>query len=174
MPTIFLSTKIATLIGSSRLSLIDNSSKLDPRTAWNAQLFTHERRKCIIVTNKATLYSFVRLNILKKDLSDLSHFFLSSLFKQLKADNLYNKEEENYWLEQYLNITFARTDNDKKVIGSINDFIIQLKLGLSYPAATNLEKPTDTSAATFVNTIPMGMLRYKTPLDIYKEMRKNA
>ena len=173
MPTIFLSTKLSTLIGNTRLSPVDKSQKGDPINDWNAQLFTVDRRKCVIVTNKETLYSFVRLNILKKDFNDLNTFFISSLFKQFKADGLYNSKEENYWLDNFSKLIFSRTDNDKKVIGSMNDLIFQLKVAIDYNSA-GLANPTDTAAATYVNNIIMGLIQYSTPLEKFRATKNNA
>ena len=120
MTAIFVSTKLSTLIGKERLSKVNKPRQSDPLVDWNAQLFTIHRRKCIIITNKTTLYSFVRLNIIKKGLGDLPQFFVSSLFDQFKTDGLYNNKEENFWLDNFSKITFLTTDNDKKVIGSMN------------------------------------------------------
>jgi len=173
MPTIFFSTKLSTLIGNARLSPVDKSQKGDPINDWNAQLFTVDRRKCVIVTNKDTLYSFVRLNVLKKDFNDLNTFFISSLFKQFKADGLYNRKEENYWLDNFSKLIFSRTDNDKKVIGSMNDLIFQLKVAIDYNSA-GLANPTDTAAATYVNNIIMGLIQYSTPLEKFRATKNNA
>ena len=136
-------------------------------------MFTLDRRKCIIVTNKSTLYSFVRLNVLKKDLADLNTFFISSLFIQLKSDKLYNIKQENYWLDNFSNLHFCRTDNDKKVIGSINDFIYQLKVAIGYNVQ-GLGNPTDTAAATYVNNTILGLIEYKTPIDKFRQSKGNA
>jgi hypothetical protein len=173
MPTIYVSTKLATLIGKARLLPRDNVLASDSLTDWNAQLFSIDRRKCIIITNKATLYSFVRLDILKKDLNDLPNFFISSLFDQLKIDGLYNDKEENFWLDNFSKIVFSTTDNDKKVIGSMNDMIYQLKIAILYKTS-GLENPSNIKAGNYVNDIPMGLIQYKNPLDKMRDLKNNA
>jgi len=173
MPTIYVSTKLATLIGKARLFPRGKVQVSDPMAGWNAQLFSIDRRKCIIITNKVTLYSFVRLDILKKDLSDLSKFFISSLFDQLKTDGLYNDKEENFWLDNYSKIEFSPTDNDKKIIGSMNEMIYQLKVAILYKTS-GLENPSNIKAGQYVNNIPMGLIQYKNPLDKMRDFKKNA
>jgi len=173
MPTIYASTKLATLIGKSRLLPKDKVQASNSLIDWNAQLFSIDRRKCIIITNKQTLYSFVRLDILKKDLNDLNQFFLSSLLDQFKTDGLYNDKEENYWLDNFSKIVFTTTDNDKKVIGSMNDMIYQLKVAILYKTS-GLENPSNIKAGKYVNDIPMGLIQYKTPLDKMCDLKNNA
>jgi hypothetical protein len=173
MPTIFLSTKLAAIVGNDRLLPVDKLQKADFINDWNAQLFIVDRRKCVIFTNKETLYSFVRLNIVKKDLVDLNAFFISSLFNQLKSDGLYNKKEEDFWLDNFKKLTFYRTDNDKKIIGSMNDFIYQLKVGIEHKVGL-LRNPTDIGAGHYVNDIPMGLLKFRNPLDMFRDIKNNT
>jgi len=173
MPTIYVSTKLATLIGKARLLPRDKVQVSDSVTDWNAQLFSLDRRKCIMITNKVTLYSLVRLDILKKDLNELPKFFINSLFDQLKADGLYNDKEENFWLDNFSNIEFSATDNDKKVIGSMNDMIYQLKVAILYKTS-GLENPSNIKAGQYVNDIPMGLIQYRNPLDKMRDLKNNA
>ena len=173
MPTIYVSTKLATLIGKARLLPRDKVQVSDSVTDWNAQLFSLDRRECIMITNKVTLYSLVRLDILKKDLNELPKFFINSLFDQLKADGLYNDKEENFWLDNFSNIEFSATDNDKKVIGSMNDMIYQLKVAILYKTS-GLENPSNIKAGQYVNDIPMGLIQYRNPLDKMRDLKNNA
>ena len=173
MTHVYISTKLADLIGPARLSQVDNAIISKSLIDWNAQLFSVDRRKCILVTNKQTLYSFVRLNILKHDLKDLNNFFITSLFRQLKADNLYDQKAEDYWLDEFSKISFARTDNDKKVIGTMNDIIFQMKVAIGY-RVPGFESPNDTSTGTYVNNLIMGLIGYDSPLNKILETKKNA
>ena len=172
MPSIFISTKLSNLIGKSRLSLFDKSH-LSSKDDWNAQLFTVDRRKCIIITNKATLYSAVRLDILKRDLSDLKLFFIDALLNQLKSDQLYSNKGEGYLSDNLAKLIFTTTDNDKKVIGSMNDMIYQLKVGIQH-RVPDLLNPTDINAAKYVNSIPMSLIQFKCPLQKMHDLQNNA
>jgi hypothetical protein len=173
MLIIYCSTKLVTLVGSSKLTQVGLEKRVDKLNAWNAQLFTVQRKKCILVTNKATLYSFIRLNVLKKDLLDLNNFFTSSLLTQLKADALYNDAELNSLEGSFTSISFSRTDNDKPVIGSINDLIYQLKVAIDYNIK-GLANPTNTSAGSYLNNLIMGYINYETPIDRFRRTKNNA
>jgi hypothetical protein len=169
MPTVFCSHNLAALIGKDRLTPIPETNELDPRANWHARLFYLSRRKCILWTNKATLYSFVRVNILKKDLIDLPQVFLSSLFAQLKHDRFYDDKQENYWLDNLSKLSFTKTNNDKSVIGSMNDFIHHIDVGIKY-GSTLLEEINDITLAHYLNTIPMGKIHLKTPKGEFRKL----
>lgn len=171
MSIIYCSAKLSTLIGTRILDAPENFQLIERLYGWNAQMFTLHKRKCIIITNKATLYSIIRLDVLKKDLSNLSDFFKDSLLKQLMADDLYDSHE--FWEPLFSNVNFYRTDNDKKVIGSINELIFQLKVAIDYNSA-GLGQPTDTKAASYLNYTIMGLIRYKTPIESLKAFKNNA
>ncbi len=144
MPIIFFSANIAPLVGKNRLMTQISIPEPDSRASWNARLFYLNAKKCVIWTNKATLYSIVTLNVRKKDFIELTSLFLSSLFAQLKHDGLYNEVQENYWLDNITNFVFAKTDNDKKVIGSMNNYTEQLNVGVSH-GSTLLQQINNTS-----------------------------
>ena len=166
MPTVFCSTNLVTLLGRHQFAKCDVEES-DPRSYWNCRLFYVDKRKCILFTNRSTLYCVVRLDVLKKDLADTKSFFLSSLFAQLKSDGFYSLREESYWLENYKNIVFAKTDNDKKVIGSMNDFVFQLKVGLTVGSSL-LRVVNDQTAAYYLNTIPMGLIGHNYPREMFR------
>ncbi len=163
MPTVFLSTKLQSFAGFVGLRSLDKTNGFDAAIGWNARVFLLKRRKCIIVTHKSTLYSFVRLNVVKKDFTGLHTFFVTSLLNQMRADKLYNGNKNVHQIN-LLKVEFCRTDNDKKVIGSMNDFMYQIKMGVEYNA-TGLVNLTDVAVGTYVNTIPMGFIGYNTALE---------
>ena len=170
MPTIYCSAKLASFIGNDRLTSVDKSSLTNPLAHFNAHLFYFGGRKCIIFTNKATLYTVVRLDVLKKDIKELGYFFQSSLKNQLKADNLF--DEDKFWQPFFSEPVFCRTDNDKRVLGSMNDFIYQLTDAMAYgDLRLNL---TDTNAGTNVNTLPMGMIGYISPIESLTKLKRNT
>lgn len=172
MPTIYCSTKLTSLIGPQNLVVDVQQNESGRLNAWNAQMFFIQSRKCILVANKATLYSFVRLNVLKKDFKDLTSFFIDSLTTQLEADGLHKEFEFNDWLDRNNRVDFCRTDNDKRVIGSINDLIYQLKVAISYNVG-GLVYPTDTSAGSYVNRLIMNYNNLDTSIVRLRKAKNN-
>lgn len=173
MPVVFVSSKLSSFISLETNKITTPGTDLNFRDGWNAHLFNVNRRKCIIVTNKSTLYSFIQVGIFKKDLVDFSDFFWTSLKAQLRADGLYDVCEESFYTVKTDRVSCKKTDNDKKVIGSMNDFIYQLEVGLKLGTIKS-ESSVDTEWGVYVNDIPMSLIKYKTPKQAYLEMKSRT
>ncbi|MGZ5218943.1 MAG: DUF6933 domain-containing protein [Chitinophagaceae bacterium] len=130
------------------------------------------RKKCIIWTNKATLYSIFRLNVLKKNFTNPTEMFLNALFAQLKYDGLFSTSHGKYWYDNAPKLIYAKTDNDKKVIGSMNDFMRHIEVGIKF-GSSMLVQLNDNTLATYINTIPMGLIDNKIPLNKFRESFAN-
>lgn len=158
---IFCSNKLRLFIGKDAIVEMNDPGPIHPLSKWNADLFNHKNRKCILFTNKLTLFCVVRQNILKKDLKDLSAFFINALRSQLEEENVFNNPDVTEWFHQNQQVEYHSTDNDRKVIGSMNDFLGNIA---TYYVNDHFVKPlTDTYIAKMTNKIPMGLLRYKRP-----------
>jgi hypothetical protein len=127
----------------------------DPFADWSAHLFTAQRAHYIIMTNARSLYSIVMhgggVTNDDKFVYD-ALFHLRELMKLDGALPIYHR----FIVPTTRIIHFSRT-NDKKVLGSMNDFIFQAKWILREPTST----PFD--AAIQINKGPMSMLNYANP-----------
>ena len=173
MPHIFCTSRLSSLIGKERFSkpiALDSVHKLD---LWNADLFHVDKRKCILFTNKHTLFCVVRLNILKRDLVDLNSFFLRSLKSQLQAEGIFSNTDVRNWAETKSEVAYHPSDNDKKVIGSMNNLIFQVKSYFQFGGRT-IESVTDNNMAANINEVPMGLLRYKSANTCLMNFKNNA
>ncbi|MDD5459320.1 MAG: hypothetical protein PHF37_08005 [Phycisphaerae bacterium] len=97
----------------------------NPFTDWATHLFTHERAQYIMVTNTASLYSFLMYGrgitddneFIKSTLNFMGDFLKSDgyefIFRRLIAPNAGQ-------------ISFSKTDN-RKVTGSVNELIQEAK-----------------------------------------------
>jgi hypothetical protein len=94
---------------------------------WNGHLFTIDRRKCLIFMNNKTCYSVVITNILKKDVKDFGQVFKERLFRQLDHDLSINERQEVRLRNELGDIVFSKSNNDKKIIGTINHHVDNLK-----------------------------------------------
>jgi hypothetical protein len=165
MASLFVSAKLSKFVGGSQLASPMPADD-DFRYYWNAHLFYVAKRKCIIITNKRTLYNIVLLDVLKKDMKIFDAMFYSALRVQLIKDNLFDEPEQVYWKSHSTAINFFPTDNDKKVIGSINEFIYQLTVGISYDVE-QLRILNDSTAASYINESPMKAIGYMDPVAKY-------
>lgn len=123
---------------------------------WNAHFFFVDKRKCIVFVNILTYYSVYIADIIKKDLKTMDEIFLKRLKVQLHHDGLAVKVYENSsLLTEGAKIRFIKTNNNKKVLGRINDFVYMFKVHVAYKyghlSATNVVYENG-----LINTTPTG------------------
>jgi len=61
-------------------------------------------------------------------------------------------------------LNIQRTDNDKRVIGTMNDIIYQLRTAIEYQVPS-LRVLTDLTAGSYLNNNINGALKYKSPIE---------
>lgn len=93
--------------------------------SWHANLLRIDRRKCILFTNDATLYSFLVPGFKKPQFENFREVFGQNLFKNLLWENLSQNHIEIV-LDEHREIIIAKTNN-RSVLGSMNDLAFQLK-----------------------------------------------
>jgi hypothetical protein len=125
MTTIYCSKKLETFIGpiSQKLQSPETSSIGD----WNAHLFTIERMKCLLFMNNRTCYSVFMSGILKKDTKDFELLFKERLIQQLDHELELNESQEVKVRRELTDIVISKSNNDKKIIGTINHHVDNLK-----------------------------------------------
>lgn len=167
MATIYCSTKLSTLLGLPKTPKQPPTAAADPHS-WNAQLFYLNKRKCLLFTHKQTLYSFLALDIVKKDLGDFDKFFRQGLTDQLLADQLITEKAKIMLEQDYGSIILNPTDNDKKVIGSMNDCIFRVRYYMGRDNEDGRSKSPTYIGHQF-NKTPMGAIDYAHPVDMMKK-----
>ena len=123
MIKIFCSTKVSTLIGIKVKSEVNDTISGN----WNVHLFLLNRKKCLLFIHKETLFCTAVYGIVKKDYPNLNTLFVNSLVKQLYVQEILTETQEQILRDAYKDVTFFTTDNDRKVIGFLNDCIARLK-----------------------------------------------
>ena len=131
MPRIYCTKKLENFIGNVDQDLPSNIIQRS-LSDWNAHLFFIERKKCIVFVNNQTAYSVFIIDLLKKDLKDIDLLFYNRLIKQLKHDKIIKENESFELLFPAERLKFYKTNNDRKVIGRINDFVEMFKTNLFY------------------------------------------
>ncbi|MFA0964466.1 hypothetical protein AB9P05_21850 [Roseivirga sp. BDSF3-8] len=94
---------------------------------WNANLFPLKGRKCIILVNDVTYYPIILLDVLKKDLLNFHELFYERLIMQLSFDGIAVSEECKLKLKSASEPHFLKTNNNRKVLGTITNFIYELE-----------------------------------------------
>ncbi len=131
MTKIFCSHKLKDFLGPKYFTSADDTSNV--YGDWNAHLFFYGGRKNIILVNNKSYYSVFLTDIKKADFKDFSTLFFNRLTEQLQYDQVIGPEEVLITIQKYSPLYFARTNNDKKTIGTINDFIFQFEVRKEHP-----------------------------------------
>ena len=122
MTTIFCSNKLKDFLGKDFFISADNKPG-NIYGDWNAHLFTIARHRYLILINNKAYYSVIFENIKKADFKDFNTLFLQRLTEQLIFDKAIHPHNIHLLIQKYSSPTFSKTNNDKKSIGTMNDFI---------------------------------------------------
>ena len=131
MTTIYCSKKLNDFLGKEMLSASNNSVG-NELGGWNGHLFNYQRKKYLILINTKTYYALLFPPIKKADLRNFENLFLQKLLHQLVYDQIISVSETLVLLQKLLPVSFSKTNNDKKAIGTLNDFIYRFKVELDY------------------------------------------
>ena len=77
--------------------------------------------------NNKTCYSVVMTNVLKKDIKDFGQIFKERLIRQLDNDLNINERQEIKIRKELGDVVLSKSNNDKKIIGTINHQVDNLK-----------------------------------------------
>ena len=140
---------------------------------WHANIFRAQRRKCLIFTHSITLYTFVVLRVLKRDLVNIEQVFLENLELQLIQDGL----EDPLILppsDQIQHIPIKKSQN-MSVVASMNDFIWRIKAHIE--DSKGIQFADNYRLSSSINEMPVGAVNYWFPRDklseIIEENRRN-
>ncbi len=122
MITIYCSHKLYSFFGKAAFEPADEFH-LSPLGDWNGHIFSIARRKCLIFINNKTYYSLFLTNVMKKDFVNFRELFLTRIVEQMRYDQVIKHEDHKILDDHFVNVALARTNNDKKTIGKINDLI---------------------------------------------------
>ena len=123
--TLYCSKKLETFLGQITPTTQPTESSI--LGDWNGHLFTVDRKTCLIFMNNKTCYSVVMTNFLKKDLKDFGQVFKERLIRQLDHDLNINERQEIKIRKELGDILLQKSNNDKKIIGTINHHVENLK-----------------------------------------------
>jgi hypothetical protein len=123
--TIYCSKKLETFLGQIARTIQPTQSSIIGD--WNGHLFTIDKKKCLIFMNNRTCYSVVMANVLKKDVKDFGHVFKNRLIRQLYHDLNLSERQEIQIRNGLGDILLSKSNNDKKIIGTINHHVENLK-----------------------------------------------
>ncbi len=128
---------------------------------WHANLIRMERRKCLLLTNDRTLYSFLVPGVKKNDFGNFHALFALHLQLNLEKEG-FGAADVRKALEEYVEIAIAPTKS-RSVLGSLNDLADQADFLVS--RAGGLEKGDMLTVNMMLNRIFMGAIEYRYSID---------
>ena len=140
---------------------------IDPSGAgesWHANVLHFDRRKCVLFTHDATLYSIFVPGLKKPEFERLDDVFGQRLFKALVWDEFPQAQIEQM-LEACRVIRFARSSN-RSVLGSMND--MRFQIGLDVEDDGGLANVDLARLHHRLNRIPFSAIGYGYPVERLK------
>jgi hypothetical protein len=157
MADIYCTKKLEKVLGKSHItSTPEVSHRLG---SWNANLFPLSGRKCLIMTNDVTCYTLLFLDILKKDLLNFQDLFYERLIDQLEYDGIEVSLSCAPELLNHCSPAFRRTNNNRKILGTMNDFVFQIDYIFQLDYAANLRLTHVAELNNRLNDFLVGALR---------------
>ena len=143
-----------------------NVSALEGMGNWYANLIRIDRRKCIIFTNEKTLYTFLIPKVVKNNLKNIEHEFLTHLTFNLQSEG-FGIEIIHRIQQEYREIRYAKTAN-RSVLGSMNDLASLYEHRIMGSGGIDNMKILAINQET--NRTPMGALKYVFPIKALKNL----
>ena len=155
MINVFCTKKLENLIGK----VSKNEEIKETENNWTANLLMVNGKKCLLFIDKNTLYLFLVLGFSVKDLPNIKKLFVQEFINQLKRDEIYSINAENYFNEIFSEINFFRTDNDQKTLGTVRDAESMINHFLSDEYDKNIA--VLKYQVNYMNSVPLGGKKYK-------------
>lgn len=137
---------------------------------WYVDLLNLNRKTYFLFTNSISLFSFLIYAGTKKEIKALEDLFTAKLKEQIIREYGITYLRNTYFESPFKNITYNKT-NSRSILGSMNDFKLNIKASVEL---NGLDLESINSINHYLNIMPMGYLKYKSPLDSFKEaLEKN-
>jgi len=167
MANIYCTKKLEKALGKSLMGEEEVENEFGN---WNANLFYLFGKKCLILTNDISFYTLFFANILKSDLKNFKDLFIFRLLEQMDYDGITMEKACRSRLIESANPVFLPTNNNRKVLGTMNQFVRELPFFLNliveYPDGSwELREFNNRFNATLVGAIKERKSDFGQPLE---------
>ena len=138
--------------------------------SWHANLLRIDRRKCVLFTHDATLYSVFVPGLKKPEFEHLDDVFGQRLFKALLWDEFPQIQIERM-LDACRTIRFARSNN-RSVLGSMNEMRFHIEVDIE--DAGGLDRVDLADLHHRLNRTPWSAVGYRYPVEGLRERLAQA
>ena len=137
---------------------------------WYSNIFSLTRKKNVLIfMNVKTLYSFFVTDIYRDDLDNIGKTFIFGMIASLE-NNGFERELIETIINEYAEFEIAKTKS-KSILGSMNDHVNHYYSCFEKGSSSRIKTIEEFNKS--IVTIPMGALKYKTPLEVFRELIKN-
>jgi Plasmid pRiA4b ORF-3-like protein len=100
----------------------------DPLYCWHANIFVHNRKKCVLVMNNFTRYNFLLYGLKSNDFKNFSKVVVKGIQENLVADGFDSATVNEYISHcKELDIT---TTSERSILSQITDMVLYLEIVL--------------------------------------------
>ena len=159
--------KVLKELNMSKSSFPDVMENEHPLLEWYVNLFYFNRKKCLLFTNAASLFSFVAHDVKRKEIINLDKLFREELAKAMSYED-FNSEQIKFVNEQIGEIILLKTASHS-ILASMNDLVrhcIYSKIRLAED--DNMEDVGEIQRD--LNEIPMGALKYQFSIECFMDL----
>lgn len=133
---------------------------------WHANVFTFDRRKCVVLMNNKTRYSIVFYGMKMKEFKQFDVIALKAIKDTFLAEGFSNAVVDRY-LERCGDVQYSKT-HDRSIIGQLNDAIISISWKLEDFLPTEQVHMMDLSMWVGENLL-CGPIGYAAPINLLKK-----
>lgn len=128
MTKLYCSNKLKDYLGQKYFTPTDDTSNFFGD--WNAHLFYFDKQKNIMIVNNKSYYAIILEGVKKADFTNFSALFFNRLTEQLIHDKVIDPSDVLLTIQKFTPLFFSRTNNDKKTIGTINEFVFNYEINI--------------------------------------------
>ena len=147
--------------GSGQLKPVISDAQ-NQKNTWFAHVFFIGRLKCLVLTHGASLFSAVKEGYKRVDMASPEELVRSMIGEALYLVGA-PPEAIKKGLDEIQEISYAKT-SDRRITGSMNDMLKIYKYERDPRCPSGWDYPT---AICRVNHIPMSMLKYGYPAEVF-------
>jgi len=155
--------KVLKEMGMPKSALENMCGNNHPLQEWYVNLFHFNRKKCLLFTNAATLFSFVAHGVSRNEIRDIEVLFRKRLSKALYDEDF--KSGQMKLINDKLGTFILAKTESGSVLASMNDRIRHYEY---LKSRSMIEGDIDDAGIQCqLNKTPMGALKYKYPIECF-------
>ena len=170
MAILFCTHKILKELGLSKNKVPSLAHSESPFENWYANLFYHDRKKCLIFVHAESLFTFVVPNLLRKDIVPIKELLKKELSRAMYHED-FRANEIRKISDVLTAITISQTQS-RNVLGRMHDLAFQYSV---YSDPAYRAAPIDPVEINhLLNKVPIKCLGWRYAIERFREVISKA